>query len=497
MKEININFISKNIAPYEAESIGIFDNNDNLIGKVNIGQIKPDYGERLYRFGLLSDVHNQNDTTAEPDEDLQNALAFFNEKESVSFTCICGDITENGREDGREDELKKYKNNVNKKSPSTPVYTCTGNHDCIEYSDNTWEKYTGNKRCFSFEHNGDVFIFFSMRYWSLGDNGHPYNNLDIEWLTEQLNINRNKRTFIFTHLFFPDLAGNFMKVYPSGNWLGGEQLNLLSKLRTHFKNSIWFSGHSHWKWYLQKYQKNTNIAYDGGWTIHVPSCASPIDSMYVGNNQGYNYSNWTRDSKPLDSEGAIIDVYDNYIDVRGIVFKEGTNEYTNKYCSIATYRILTTIENVDEYTLNTRIYPDINSVNYINSNNIHINTSKPDSENIEITDLSDDYVLIKFDAKSTGVVISTGSDATKHVKLIVDDIQISYDDTTYSNIIPDYFGFYTKLGNYTIQSCEDELELGDWTESGNKEVQFNVSSKYTGDLPIYCKLKCKLLCISA
>ena len=40
-----------------------------------------------------------------------------------------------------------------------------------------------------------------------------------------------------------------------------------------------------------------------------------------------------------DSEGAILDIYEDYVDVRGIVFKEESDTYINKYYPLAQYRI--------------------------------------------------------------------------------------------------------------------------------------------------------------
>lgn len=52
-------FINVNIAPYAANHIGVYDKNGNKIGCIPIDGFKPEYGERLYRFGLISDVHNE------------------------------------------------------------------------------------------------------------------------------------------------------------------------------------------------------------------------------------------------------------------------------------------------------------------------------------------------------------------------------------------------------------------------------------------------------
>ena len=319
-------FISENIAPYVATKIGVYDSEGNKVGVIPLGNFKPEYGNRLYRFGVLSDVHNQSDQSAESTADLQKALSIFNEKESVTMTCICGDISQNGT----ASEFEIYKNNVEAKSPNTPVYTTVGNHDATSSGLNldNWNTYTGNHgRSFEVTQGNDHFLFFGMNRWSLGSGGTPYIEEDMAWLEEKLETYRNERCFIFTHLFFPDRAGNLNGIYPQGNWLGGAQLTRIQGLCDHYKNTIWFSGHSHWKWYLQKYQDRANIYRNNcGWCVHIPSCASPIDS-----------NGSSRVSMPLESEGAIVDVYENYIDIRGMDLK---NE---KYLPIAQYRLDTTL----------------------------------------------------------------------------------------------------------------------------------------------------------
>lgn len=257
-------FISENVAPYSSENIGIFNSNGELVGKVPLNNFKPNYEERIFRFGILSDVHNHNADSQSNEDivDFENALTFLNEKESVNITCICGDITQGGR----PAQFAIYKGIVEDKSSNTPVFTTTGNHDCPSSGDlnnNDWEPYTGNKKTFEFTRNigGENvhFIFLGMNRYSLGDAGEPYLDSEIDWLEEKLEEYRNERTFVFTHLFFPEKAGNFKKIYPSANWLGGGQLTRLLALNEHYLNTVWFSGHSHWKWYLQKYEDKANI----------------------------------------------------------------------------------------------------------------------------------------------------------------------------------------------------------------------------------------------
>ena len=471
-------FIQENHLPFAVKHVGIYDKDNNRYGEIDCSRMNRSFDERLYRFGLLSDVHNQSNKTAEPDEDLQRALELFNNKESINFTCICGDISENGT----ESEFQDYLINISLKSPDTPVYTCTGNHDSQNagLDDALWKTYTGCDKNFVISQGNDKFIFLSMSQWSLGTSGTPYSTESIEWLKDQLNLFRENRVFIFTHLFFPNLAGNFKERYPSGNWLGGEQLKMMKQLRQHFTNTIWFGGHSHWKWYLQQYEDNANIDKDGGWTVHIPSCASPIDSITTDGGVS-----WSRDSKPLESEGAVVDVYENYIDIRGIDLKN------NKYFPFASYRLNTTIiDSIPEFSGFQGVsYPNMNNVRYIKASDIQPNYEKPGSELIEVSE-ENDYIIIKFFDTSTGLFIKNNDEYFKDVtdvKLIVDSAEISYNGTHYSQDYPEKFGFYKKGGGYILESCEGVLDL-----NSNGNIQLNVSSSYSGELPIYIRLKFKL-----
>jgi hypothetical protein len=92
-------FIKSNAAPYSASAIGIFNSNGELVDKIPIDGFKPSYTDRLFRFGVLSDVHNNNANSQSNEDiaDFENALSVLNSIESVNMTCICGDITQGGR----------------------------------------------------------------------------------------------------------------------------------------------------------------------------------------------------------------------------------------------------------------------------------------------------------------------------------------------------------------------------------------------------------------
>lgn len=520
MAEYN-DLIRFNCAPYEADHIGIYDTSGNKVLNIGIKSLKPKYTEKLYSFGLLSDVHNAKAAIVNDDEDFKNALSFFNDKDDIEFICICGDITENGS----ETQLNNYKTNVAAYSPNTPVYTCTGNHDCSNYNDTIWKTYTNCDRCQKFEYNNDVFVLFGMRYWSLGSTGTPYLDTDINWLESVLKDNENKRVFIFTHLFFPDKAGNFNKIYPEGNWLGGRQLERLNRLNELYLNAIWFSGHSHWMYYLQSLPDNINNTENSdranvyrtfdsnntptcGWTVHVSSCAKPIDSTGSNRDDG--------DASDACSEGAIIDVYEDYIIFKGISFKskQDTN-YNNKYVPIGYYKLNTNIIPLDvqESTDPTAPTPTPTPLptdtttpptttpgptptptpepegivsDYITSNNC---TIIPDKNAGCTVTQENDYVVFNFTQISQGFYIKpSGHDSSATCKVIVEDIIYS-SPSSWTDVMKSKVGFYSSNNNYTVTT-------GDTLKNSYRGVEFNVSSSYPGTFPCVVKVKCKLNYIS-
>lgn len=494
-------FIKYNVAPYSANAIGIFNSNDELIDKITINNFKPSYTNRLFRFGILSDVHNNNvDSQSNEDiADLTNALSVLNSIESVDMTCICGDITQGGR----PAQFAVYRDTVSANSPNTPVYTTTGNHDCPSSGgllDTDWEPYTGNKKTFEIiKQIGDKnvpFLFLGMNLYSLGDSGTPYLDSDLDWLEEKLEEYRNERVFVITHLFFPTKAGNFKSIYPSTNWLGGAQLERLQAMNERYLNSVWFSGHSHWKWYLQKYEDKANIyrSYDDngkptcGWCIHIPSCASPIDSNGVS----------SRVSKPLESEGGIVDIYDDYIVLRGVVFKkESDTTYTNKYEPIAQYKLdttLITIPSLETEEPETPVEPDNSSEGYVRAEHFDLNTAKTNGDLALIENLPDDYVQITFTTNNQSYWVRSESWSASATSCLIRVEDLIVEDEN-GNVItkPDYVGFYNrthsqKVDQYRIVDNEEIII----TESGsNNRAQFGSSSSYNGGT-IKIKIKFKL-----
>nr|DAF55372.1 MAG TPA: Calcineurin-like phosphoesterase [virus sp. ctoC338] len=480
--------IKTNIAPYAASKIGVYNSSGTRVGSIAIDNFKPTYGERLYRFGLLSDVHNETAQADGNQADIRNALNFFNQKEDIEFTVISGDLTQTSYSSGSlTTEMALYKANLEAINNSTPVYPTTGNHDCPTNSNidiNTFKSYAGISNLFTSDATysyevtkthttsdgttvNDHFLFLGMRMYEFAS--LTYLNSDITWLGNKLESYKNDRCFVITHMFFPDASGNFQQIYPSGNWLSGSQLASLKTLRANYPRVIWFSGHSHWKWYLQQAEPYanvwpvSNVNRTTAWCVHVPSCAYPIDSSVCNSNLDS-----TRVSMAGQSEGAIVDVYKDYIDIRAIEFKgENDSDYVTRYLPIAQYRLYTAPE-----TGGSSGGEDDRYI-HLTSDMVSINTGKTTGATFSVDDATHD-LTINFTTKPQGILISDGSiDTSSTVKIYFDSITFSDGSTS-----PTKIGFYTSGGKYEITSGTSTMDVS------AAAIQFNTSSSYSGTTPI-------------
>ena len=388
-------FIKQNIAPTNAKYIGIYNSSNERVGEIPVGDLINDLGTPLYKVGLLSDIHvdttdynyqqylNSYPYSDEGAGDLERAFKWLRDNEQVDMVCACGDLSQGGG----DNEFTMTQTALADFLSTIPFYTCTGNHDCsgshsgastflnytrrtIDSTAHTIVTSSAYNNSYYFLHpytnsNGntvnDVFVFFSMYNYSAGN---AYLADDLTWLAGVLEQFKSNRVFVFTHLFFPDYAGNLGRVngsggiYPGGNWMSGSGLTSMTNLLSKYRNVYWFSGHSHWKWDLQRFQSNANVARygnEGAWTIHIPSCALPIDSDYTNTSQ---QTSTNRVEKPLESQGGVMYVYEDRIVIRGIDFninssQNGSTEQCYKgdeyvrYLPIATYELHSGVEPKD------------------------------------------------------------------------------------------------------------------------------------------------------
>lgn len=308
----------------------------------------------LYSFGAISDPHIQYGVLEEDDagnatkwdgvEDLKNALTYLDDK--VEFVCVCGDLVAWAS----NDYMAQYEAIVTDASLTTkPIYECAGNHETYPESgvsstiDKTlWEQTTdwanhvsngcvGDSLYYYFTHGNDVFIMLSLAtaspYAAFADGA-------LDWLENILETNKDKRCFVFQHVHDEnDDTADPSHIY--SDMLNGEEGQRFLSLIRHYRNTVWFHGHTHLAISVELDSNGIKVdasEYNptgielGYKSVHIPSlqagrfynpATNKIQNTYdfIGTD-GETYTTY---GYPL-SEGYIVDVYDNKIVVRGIDF---------------------------------------------------------------------------------------------------------------------------------------------------------------------------------
>lgn len=287
------------------------------------------FGDKIATYIILADGHVQYTTGA---TDTQVAITYGKEREDCDAIMFAGDLTQSGT----VAHLEEWKTIRDTYRGNTPVYSCVGNHEAYnnssimatnpsairEYLDSDWVDETATS--FVKIINNDVFIFVSAFDGTYQKNSNTMlTNDTLTWLEGVLEQYRNQRCFLFMHV--PphwETTGIKYNGFALGNgaysydiWGNPVQSNSLKSDRTaflnlldHYKNIIWFSGHSHIKYEYQKLWDNLNVMqYKGGAKlVHVSSLTVPRD-IISGEVSDYIYA---------ESEGAVMDVYANVVRIR-------------------------------------------------------------------------------------------------------------------------------------------------------------------------------------
>lgn len=325
------NFIPENIAPKDARRIVVCDQRGNKVGGFGLQNLKmPNIGEKLYSFGAVSDVHLQYTTAL---SDFNKALSFLFHSEKVDFACVCGDLTD----DGAVEDFAQYKAAVG----DYEVYEILGNHDYWTIGTNHIESqvqnFTGEPLYYSFTKGDDVFVMVG-----IVDEYDLFTGAELQWLQETLEMNRNKRCFVFQHVFpkagTEPSCGNAYGIYNNQCWNNPALTIAFESLMKHYKNVVFFHGHSHLEFGLQSKEcpyANYSGA-DGYKSVHIPALSILRSGDASGN------SSITEDAG--GSQGYVVDVYENGIHLQGRDFVNG------KFLPIASYWIDTALQTVEAGT---------------------------------------------------------------------------------------------------------------------------------------------------
>lgn len=312
----------------------------------------------IYNFGALSDVHFNRYKFPVKDNSVltfTNALNFL-DMFDIQLVGMSGDVS---RKD-EEDSFIKF--NRIAAEHDYPVYTCLGNHDSREtYDKNHWYDYM-NVGVYTEEKadgvqsvvrdtldfvyapentNGDVFIFLSQVASDYTADGYNVTPEQLDWLGEQLEMYKDRTVYLFYHSFLPSddgvvgtCVGNIMgphgETYGAEGTLGRYDDIKLKEYMAKYKNVVFFTGHSHFAFEMQKYNPNLNIGQykDGAVMVHIPSVSS---TRVIGIKEG---KRGLIDQNTLNgSQGYLVSVYADRIVLTGVDFTEG------KFIADATYCI--------------------------------------------------------------------------------------------------------------------------------------------------------------
>jgi len=340
-------FIPQNIAPKETKRIGVYDSSDNKITTIPLGWLSPVTKTKLYSFGIVSDTHmgyNSYTNTADPttvglklDDGngygilpngtlLRRALSFLSEQ-GVEFCCNAGDLTNIGFYFARGDttlypyQFQEYRD-ICALFPDMPMYNIMGNHESynanITENLDELEEYIGSKELvYYFEKGNDVFIFVGQ-----STNTEPMADEHFQWLQEKLTEFKDRRCFVFVHSYIDDNAKGGVSdsgnpCYARDNSIFGMSgtYDTFINLMKQYDNVILFHGHSHLKFESQEFDKSANYTTKNGFkSVHIPSCGDPRTLLSAD-------GTWETDQN--ESQGYIVDVYDDCIVLNGIDFSKG------------------------------------------------------------------------------------------------------------------------------------------------------------------------------
>lgn len=340
MSYVYNHFIPQNIAPTGAKNIGVYDSMGKRVCTIPLGRLTPVNKEKMYSFGLVSDIHLFSGETAwHGNTKFDNTLSHFEDTNCV-FCVVAGDLTQTGfylRTDEStagteyldEAQMVKYKEICDKHT--IPVYEIAGNHENYYNQDLTknldkWETYTGkNVTSYTITQGDDLFILLGQSSVSA-----VVSDDDFNWFSETLAANKNKRCFVFVHSYIEEDsgdAGDFRENSIFQYW-GTTKRTAFMNLMKQYPNTILFHGHSHIKFECQELDKNATYTEKNGFkSVHIPSLGRPrnIDAMSA-----------TTPYADSEAQGYIVDVYDDCIVLNGMDF------INNKPISLGVYKIGTT-----------------------------------------------------------------------------------------------------------------------------------------------------------
>ena len=285
--------------------------------------LKLQESELLFKFSVLTDLH----ITSERSAHISHLKAALGEIQRLApdsaaiFTV--GDNTNNGT---RADyELLNETISEGMGDSDIPIYFTLGNHDLVfngTYASQTalFREYTGMPGVYyAVELAGAKFIVLGSDE-QVGEG--VMHETQLAWLEKELaSAGKEKPVFLFVHQpLVETVSGSFYSKDPEVQyWYGFSGANeRLRAILKQYPGTILFTGHTHWT-----FESEGPISYGAGKDASFVNCAAV----------GYL---WTDDNDSTGgSEGYFVEVYEDYILLRGREFVSG------KWCAAAQFLLPT------------------------------------------------------------------------------------------------------------------------------------------------------------
>lgn len=344
-------FIAQNVAPVGATRISVYNASGKRVGGAGLQNLAlPTSQAKQYGFMCISDTHiDGSNESVDSQADLIRALQYAESDPGVSFTTICGDVVDHS---GSDNYYFQTFQTLRNKYATKPVYAITGNHESNNSGTTTHvdeaviQQYFERPLYYSFAHGDDVFIMVGTYGWS---GSYPLfkkdgnDEVELKFLQTTLEANRNKRCFVFFHVL-SSIEGDSGEPYPEFyasdlfdkyDAVHDKQRDCFLGMLRHYKNTVWFHGHSHAKFELQELSETNTYSERLGYrSVHIPSLCRPT----IPGSDGVKVEDSTA------SQGYVVDVYPDGIHLRGRDFIKG------EFLPIASYWIDTALANVDAGT---------------------------------------------------------------------------------------------------------------------------------------------------
>lgn len=460
-------------------------------------------GKKMYSFAVISDIHYGRNDYSVPED--TNKMLEGLENLNVDFVCGCGDLVV----DTPDTRIPVFKQLWDSKCTKI-LYSCTGNHDA-KVTESVWQQNIGHGFRYSFEKNGDAFLFMSVDN-DVNITGTPadFYGESLSWLATKMQEYKGKRIFLFMH--YPLYGYSGLKPGQTYGFASNStESSTIAGYLSSIENLVIFSGHSHQPFNVEKLDaKYNNIKFyeinaHNSATIGMPSIGLPrnLDLSYI------------TDSNPI--EGMVVDVFEKGVIFRGYDFvnNDYMDEYTY-YLQVANNNAINIDVSVEQISINESAYTDftvklnreiendvtiylVNSNDYISLDKSSLTFTSNNWSTPQIVRITASHQADNYDTLLSNITLSCEGANSKNITVTVNNIDTP--PVTYYSITNNltgctnsntstqveentsYSATITPLTNYQIDSITVTMGGTDITSSAVSGNNINITS-ITGDIVI-------------